>query len=507
MQFSQHGFTRSPSGNSRAFRGGGRQRRTAGLTIIEMLVSMAITLIMLFAIVRVFELMGDGVNSGRATMELSAQLRQATHLLQEDLDGLTVPTQPWAYEETAAGYFQVIEGPDRDLRGAIDPVLTKIKEPVTTANFGNYDIDDILMFTSRAKGRTFKTSIDGYQTSTGGATGGTGPRKKILLESQVAEVVWFCHPIARETSPGNFQRISTGLNPDGSLVTTNLYRLVIPVRPGERNTVIELNDPIDKRPLNGRLPDNTQQRVYGVSLEQLTRRHNRFLHDKIAPLKEIHELNIPVLHQFMDFPPVDFGGLDAGTGSRLEREQASFRAEHLVLRNVLSFDVRVFHPGATERHVGQNISMGPGDVEWDMETDTQLNSNFQNLRTGAYIDLACNETGILDVPNFHLNPHPRSQLTIPTWDTWPFYYEQDGKDQDDNPATEMDRDEGINGIDDPVMHNDADTRDGVVDDPAERETSPPYPYPLRGIQVRVRVVDPESQQIRQVTMCSDFVPG
>ena len=45
-----------------------------------------------------------------------------------------------------------------------------------------------------------------------------------------------------------------------------------------------------------------------------------------------------------------------------------------------------------------------------------------------------------------------------------------------------------------------------VDDLNERETSPPYPSPLRGIQIIIRTLDPDSRQVRQITVTSDFTP-
>jgi hypothetical protein len=52
--------------------------------------------------------------------------------------------------------------------------------------------------------------------------------------------------------------------------------------------------------------------------------------------------------------------------------------------------------------------------------------------------------------------------------------------------------------------------DGDYDDPGddagEMETSPPYPYPLRGIEVRIRCYEPSSRQVRQVTVRQTFVP-
>ena len=45
----------------------------------------------------------------------------------------------------------------------------------------------------------------------------------------------------------------------------------------------------------------------------------------------------------------------------------------------------------------------------------------------------------------------------------------------------------------------------MVDDEAEMETKPPYPYSLRGIQVKIRVFEPDSRQIREVTVVEEFV--
>ena len=47
--------------------------------------------------------------------------------------------------------------------------------------------------------------------------------------------------------------------------------------------------------------------------------------------------------------------------------------------------------------------------------------------------------------------------------------------------------------------------DGGVDDPNERETFPPYPVSLRGIQVKIRIYERDSRQIREVTVMQDFL--
>ena len=50
--------------------------------------------------------------------------------------------------------------------------------------------------------------------------------------------------------------------------------------------------------------------------------------------------------------------------------------------------------------------------------------------------------------------------------------------------------------------------DGIngPDDAGESSYPPPYPYPLRAIQVKIRAFDFSSQQVREVTVTQDFLP-
>jgi hypothetical protein len=77
-------------------------------------------------------------------------------------------------------------------------------------------------------------------------------------------------------------------------------------------------------------------------------------------------------------------------------------------------------------------------------------------------------------------------------------------------------DEGINGIDDftPLVTYFAGLGIpapasgtgfvGGVDDDTELESPPPYRAPLRGIQVKIRVFERDTRQIREVTVVQDF---
>ena len=57
---------------------------------------------------------------------------------------------------------------------------------------------------------------------------------------------------------------------------------------------------------------------------------------------------------------------------------------------------------------------------------------------------------------------------------------------------------GNNGVDDDGLNG--------VDDPGEYQFPAPYSTPLRGIQVKIRTYEPDSKQIREVTIVQDFVP-
>jgi hypothetical protein len=118
--------------------------------------------------------------------------------------------------------------------------------------------------------------------------------------------------------------------------------------------------------------------------------------------------------------------------------------------------------------------------------------------------------------------HPRSQL-VKDWpanpvqfvyyDTWAQSYERDGINQDVNfeGANSHLADQGTDGLDGepnpqpsppapPFIY-----RNGV-DDMNERETAPPFDYPLRGIEVTIRLYEPGTRQVRQATVGADFIP-
>lgn len=242
------------------------------------------------------------------------------------------------------------------------------------------------------------------------------------------------------------------------------------------------------------------------------------------------------------------------------------KGEDVILSNTLAFDIRVFDPEAIIRSDGSsNIdSLQPGDAGYayaNANNFTGTHTPYPALGTGAYVDLgygiglanvlpqlpaphkvtATNATnfGLLftqnnaistwsptlgnsrfaglpsAAPNFYPNlanqfvPGAYQQAIGFTWDTWTLAYERDGINQDFQPeqaagAAFVLTDEGTDGLDNPNPPTLTNFVNGV-DDAAERETVPPYAYPLRGIQVRIRLYDPGTRQVRQATVESDFI--
>lgn len=156
-----------------------------------------------------------------------------------------------------------------------------------------------------------------------------------------------------------------------------------------------------------------------------------------------------------------------------------------------------------------DVVLSPGDRNY-AATLVPLASGWTVLHYGAYVDLGYapgyDYTTIPGAPQplFHdVNydyppPGPQSGLWR-VYDTWSFHYEHDGINQFGDTKV----DTGTDGFDNDLPGQPG---YGIVDDPGEMETSPPYPVPLRGIQIKIRVFEPDSRQIREVTVVQDFLP-
>jgi hypothetical protein len=436
------------------------------MTLVEMLVAMALTLLMMAAVAQIFGMLGQGVNGSRSMAELNDRMRATAYRLRQDLAGITVDTTPPVKPELNSGYLEIIEGPSSDRmyydpnsgaafdksNGAVDAKgeWKGNPEPYLT-NYGSDDrvvgdVDDIILFTSRSPGEPFSGKAD---SRNGGIEGGG-------FRSPYAEVVWFCRPAINAFNPRTYtlhrrQRliaahpgaepfVNTRAAPNAT--ATNMFGGPPNTLPfTDWKTLYAMTDISCRRQGNLAVPN---------SLGDLTRRENRFLH-----------LYDPTL------PNSGFPHAFQKDSADLTYDATSPRfGEDILLTNVIAFDIRVWDPLATIQTIltgtaagDTKVAVAPGDPGYV--------SGGGGVDRGAYVDLGngldagsilagpCNALSKL---NDASPPGPR------TFCTWSTHYGQMGIPQ-----------------------------------------APPYSTSLEGIEIRIRCYEPSSRQVRQITIRHAFV--
>jgi hypothetical protein len=458
-----------------------------GITLIEMLVSLVLTLLIMAAVVHVFDFMGNSLRKGRATIQMASELRNAMNQLQRDLDGMTALTLPWVDPDSAAGYFEAIEGPMSDSTSHTNPSANH-------ADLGDAlgDIDDVLQFTSRSAEEPFRVPIIGrlVPKSDGRLEWERFPDQKSLLtpiESPLAEVRWWVDHI--DSKVGNGKR-----DPGEPYV---LLRRVVLVRPDidmyNRLTAGSSEGPIADDDAISAAHVPPDGRKVAASLGDLSKREYRYAHK--FGFDAFGGVTLDKLMRDYPFLPLR-SPAGVNPGKLPSEDPFSVNAEDFfVLGDVLSFDVRVYDPQAPV-NVSGRVALVPGDPGYTLPKTPTARGAFVDLNYARDGSSVRNGVSIFSGP-----PHPKSRLLsfsdggpASIYDTWPSHYERDGYDQDGDGLI----DEGTNGIDDDNING--------VDDPGERETSPPYAVPLRGIEVRIRIMDYNTRQVRQVSVVADYTP-
>ena len=108
---------------------------------------------------------------------------------------------------------------------------------------------------------------------------------------------------------------------------------------------------------------------------------------------------------------------------------------------------------------------------------------------------------------------PQNILFQPAYDTYTDAYESDGLNQEANTVpipvggkfyggtwwmlSQVDADEGIDGLDNPGS-------DPGADEISEHETSPPFNIRLPGVRIRIRMEDANTRQFKQMSVVHDF---
>jgi type II secretory pathway pseudopilin PulG len=449
-----------------AHRGGSRSR--GGFSLTELLIAATIALVIMTGVASLFGVFGTAASQSQAIAALNGRLRSTAWQLRQDLTGVTVDLVPWTRPESNSGYFELLEGPQRD--------ATLAMASGGASNIEG-DTDDILLFTTRAIGGPF---VGRYGTGT--------------IESDCAEVAWFCREMGTQPISGTSTKFY------------NLHRRQLLVMGyvgtpefGATNSIV------------GSLPNPTYdlslRRNGGVlfpnTLGDLTKRENRFLRNGVFTY--LNSSTVSVTVSSTGFPyafPTDPTSGRAIVHATFDNDPGR-EWEDVILTNVIAFDVRVFDPAATMRLSGTS-RLNAGDLGYVSGT-SELNPR------GAYVDLGWgggsptaitsaaswppSGTTAFQTAGMQVSGTPTSMtLPVATYDTWSLHYEFNGVDDDGDGVI----DEGTDGVDN-------DSPPNVPDDPAEYETSPPYPVPLRGIEVRIRCYEPTSKQIRQITVRHTFV--
>ncbi len=494
-----------------------------GLTLVEMLIGMAITLVMMAAVVTLFANIGAGVRVQRASMELGSQLRLARARLFKDLAGATCAARPkLPSDDHDDGYLELIEGqysdknPSALIDGAIgNGELDYATSIVPSSNLnltagditdggGLGDYDDILALTVRSEsepfvGRWFNTATGQIET----------------IESDIAEVIWYSieNPADDTLGEPGMRTVYRRVLLIAPWVQDDLSPTTVGGLPADLLNFYRQNDISVRRVNTGGggtvwVPN---------TLADLTKRENRFGHflDTAGALGfpfAINQLAIRATTYPSGTPPVSAFGPLRPYGPPFDNNLLSRdrQGEDVMLNDVLAFDLRVFDPGAP-LFENNGLVVEPSDFGW-ASAPTATISGF-----GSYVDMYWNHTTPLwqatntpktwtppanaPATQFELAPNARSELDFSTaaiasvtFDTWPYHYESDGLDQDADGVA----DEGTDGLD-------TNNADGV-DDAEEREAAPPYDVPLRGMQVKIRVYDRDSRQIREATVTRNFVP-
>jgi prepilin-type N-terminal cleavage/methylation domain-containing protein len=456
-----------------------------GYTLVEVLVALTLTLILLTAVVKVFSGVGDGISKSKKTLEEFDRLRLAESVLRQDLQGITVSmSPPWRPEE-AKGYFEYIEGgPNNPPAYILDPNDPRYNQGNTVDNTVG-ELSDVVMFTTRSITRPFTGRFDNSIVNPSGVTTSNGQ----TMQSDVAEVAWF-------------------------LRGHTLHRRVLLVAPGlASNTTFQsyspstfyANNDISVHVSNGKFVPNT--------LSDLARRENRYAHPTGTFPFDVRSqwglLGLPTMRECADtgfmskyswtsgsFPNVpSYVGTLQQTYQKVDPWQ-SFCYDSVAGKDYWAPDwwLNLNQNTATKTAQPTQAQSTPRDADDIILTNViGFDVKAWDPVAQAYVDLGTGN-GV-----FSNAGAPLSSLTR-VYDTYPQSYESEGTYYFSSGKQTQITTGGVsnNGFDD--------HQSGMVDGPQDQITSPPYPVALRGIQIKIRVFESSSRQVREATIEHDFLP-
>ncbi len=401
------------------------QRVRAGLSLVEILIALTMTLIVLGAMMSAFQYASAEMQNGRATLEMANRVRVAENLLRRDLANLTVEPRPYIGNAIPNGYFEYIEGPRRDLKLPFT-ASSGSTMPVTDQDLSYLgDSDDILAMTCRStagsvfRGRQYDIASD--TTSN--------------IESTYAEIIWWT--FLNDSSGDLIIDYSEGQTIFRRVLIVN-PELNVPV-PGFPNERAVLNDipygqamewlalsDVSARfePAFGASAANNVA-IVANSLQDLSNRRNRAFRRALRPVGSANA----------DFPNTDFAfpyPLNRTTLSALRASQIASsggsdfdgdtiaiepNGNDIVVTDVAAFDVRVFSPDCALSDLGGFV-LEPSDPGYPDGTGTIVDADEDgvpffadandadmnntelgpSISQGAYVDLGHHGSGAFSQP-------------------------------------------------------------------------------------------------------------
>lgn len=498
-----------------------------GLTLVEVLIATVLAMLLLMSLASAFKKVGDSITENRAALQMSNQLRAVSSLLRRDLEMATVKPNPPMLAASPMGYFKIYEGPTSDFSAKL---YLEAANP-GAGRFG--DFDDILMFTASASGEWFTGKVPRYIAEKRNPTNPTPyDLEPVVIGSKYAEVIWYTSPLALD---------STGLP-----TKLQLHRRVLLIRPDLNGSsgVLALGtttlpaayqtcDLSMHRIANGRVVANT--------LEDLMYLENRFAHIQVSAQSH---LSMPILDLGTAVPfaqgASSFGSIPARSGLLNGNYilQGDRQGEDVVMSDCVAFDLKVFDREVPLYGVGtgaagtDSMVLSPNDPGYAAAISSAPVGSGDFVDLGWYRNVAPMVTNAVPprlfvgfsgfrnhgTNSFSFNLLKSGMVVIGGWsqisyDSWTTGYELDGRLQGDlsgglapqtgtvqlssTTAARTNVDIGTNGVDDDA--------NGLIDDFLEWETSAPFPIVLPSVQATIRLEEPDTRQLQQVSVVSEFL--
>jgi prepilin-type N-terminal cleavage/methylation domain-containing protein len=347
-------------------------------TLIEMLVATAASVVLLGLVSQLFATLSEAVNNDRSITQLDAQLRSVRSALSKDLSGYTVPLK-WSGQvgniimgsyptlepvaaDVANGYFEYVEGPNTDTllfedqangyTAYVAPWFDKSGNVLGPGPSSDDrivgDTDDVVLLTTQSFAEPFSGKVANRQ-----------------IDSDYAEVAWFCLPTPGTSNP----------------VTYTLYRRQLLVM-GYVNSEPFLSqqqripysgwsnyfDSYDVSCRREFVPALNAYYLIVNSLQDLAKRENRMLHDT----RDITVAGGKIDRAALQVPPVitdvptypHYSRVGRSVSESIYDPSGSTRGgEDVVMTNVLAFDVRAIESGCVYKRTSNvsGVTLRPHD--------------------------------------------------------------------------------------------------------------------------------------------------